>query len=72
MNPTIKIFSPATVANVACRFDILGFALEAPGDVISVSITDTPGLSIRNEIAGMNMPLDPDKNTTRVAIHAYL
>ncbi len=72
MSHTIKIFSPATVANVACGFDILGFALEAPGDIISVSITDIPGLSIRNEIKGMNMPLDPDKNTTTVAIQAYL
>lgn len=72
MNPTIKIFSPATVANVACGFDVLGFALEAPGDVISVSITDVPGITIRNEVAGLNMPLDPDKNTTTVAIKAYL
>ncbi len=72
MNHTIKIFSPATVANVACGFDVLGFALETPGDVISVSITDVPGITIRNEVTGLNMPLDPDKNTTTVAIKAYL
>ncbi len=28
----IKIFSPATVANVSCGFDALGFALNAVGD----------------------------------------
>lgn len=72
MNHTIKVFSPATVANVACGFDILGFALDAPGDVISVSLTDAPGMVIRNEVAGLNMPLDPEKNTTTVAIQAYL
>lgn len=72
MNHTIKVFSPATVANVACGFDILGFALETPGDVISISITDGEGITIRNEVAGLNMPLDPDKNTTTVAIKAYL
>ena len=32
MGNTIKITSPATVANVACGFDILGFALDGPGD----------------------------------------
>ncbi len=72
MNHTIKIFSPATVANVGCGFDVLGFALETPGDVISISITEVPGIVIRNEVAGLNMPLDPDKNTTTVAIKAYL
>jgi homoserine kinase len=25
-------FAPATVSNVACGFDVLGFALDAPGD----------------------------------------
>ena len=28
----VKVFTPATVANVACGFDILGCALECPGD----------------------------------------
>lgn len=31
MNPGIKVFAPASVANVAAGFDILGFALERPG-----------------------------------------
>lgn len=72
MNHSIKIFSPATVANVACGFDILGFALEAPGDIISILLTEAPGIAIRNEVAGLQMPLDPLKNTTTVAIQAYL
>ncbi len=73
MSKTIKIFSPATVANIGCGFDVLGFALEKPGDVISVSLTDTPGsIVIRNEIANLNIPLDPARNTTTVALQAYL
>ena len=34
MRVGIKVFAPATVANVACGFDILGFALDKPGDEI--------------------------------------
>lgn len=33
---SIKIFAPATVANVACGFDIFGFAVDAPGDEVIV------------------------------------
>jgi homoserine kinase len=32
MSKEIKIFSPATVANVACGFDVLGFCLDTIGD----------------------------------------
>ena len=28
----IRVFAPATVANVACGYDVLGFAIDAPGD----------------------------------------
>ena len=31
---TIKVFAPATVANVVCGFDVLGFAVDAPGDEV--------------------------------------
>ena len=30
----IRLFSPASVANVSCGFDVLGFCLEAIGDEI--------------------------------------
>ena len=32
----ITVFAPATVANVGCGFDVLGFALEKPGDEVTV------------------------------------
>ena len=28
----IRVFAPATVANVACGYDVLGFAIDSPGD----------------------------------------
>ena len=36
MPDSIKVFAPATVANVGCGYDILGFALEKYGDTITL------------------------------------
>ncbi|CAN5134966.1 homoserine kinase [soil metagenome] len=72
MNSTVIIYSPATVANVACGFDVLGLAMEEPGDIISVTLTDQPGINIVNEVEGMNMPLVPEENTTTVALSALV
>lgn len=41
-----RAFAPATVANVCAGFDILGFAVEAPGDVVVARPCDTPGVRI--------------------------
>jgi homoserine kinase len=64
----VKVFAPASVANVACGFDILGFALERPGDEILVRYADTPGLKI-TKITGTKkkLPLDVMGNTAGVA-----
>lgn len=64
----IKVFAPASVANVACGFDILGFALDKPGDEIVVKYSETPGLKI-TAITGTSkkLPLDVNLNTAGVA-----
>jgi homoserine kinase len=72
MDKEIKIFAPATVANVAAGFDILGFALEKPGDEILMKKTSTPGILIRNQSTFTSMPLAPEKNTSGVALQAFL
>ena len=68
MEAGIKVFAPATVANVAVGFDILGFALEKPGDEIVARFSDTPGLRI-TKITGANgkLPMDVNKNTAGFA-----
>src|SRR5918992_1454651 len=66
-------FAPGTVSNVGCGFDVLGFALEQPGDVvvaipreqIGVEIVDITGDSGR-------LPRDPIRNTASVAATALL
>lgn len=69
----VTAFAPATVANVSCGFDILGFAVEGIGDKVSVSFSDAPGLKVsRIEGDQGRLPYDPDKNTCTVAIQAML
>ncbi len=67
----INIFSPATVANVGPGFDILGFALDAPGDEISLEISESSQHIIKNH-TDIKLPLDPEKNVATVAIDAML
>ena len=64
MSSGIKVFAPASVANVAVGFDILGFALEKPGDEIIAKFSNTPGLRI-TKITGAKGKLsyDLEKNT---------
>lgn len=64
----IRAFAPATVANVACGFDILGFAIEGPGDVVVARESDRPGVRIV-DVRGDEgrLPRDATRNTAGVA-----
>ena len=42
----IKIFCPATIANLSCGFDVLGLALESIGDEMLIKKTSKPGIHI--------------------------
>ena len=48
MSNSIRVFAPASVANVAVGFDILGFALDKPGDEIKGTIELTGTVDIPN------------------------
>ncbi|MET4141530.1 homoserine kinase [Pedobacter sp. UYP1] len=73
MRNTVKVFAPATVANVVCGFDVLGFAVNAPGDEVVMRVTDKPGVII-SKITGDDgrLPLNPDKNTVSASVQDYL
>ena len=65
----VKVFAPASVANVAVGFDILGFALYQPGDEIIARRTEEPGVRIR-QITGTGkkkLPLEAELNTAGYA-----
>jgi len=73
MRESVKVFAPATVANVVCGFDVLGFAVNEPGDEVIMRITDKPGVVI-SKITGDDgkLPLNPAKNTVSASVQDYL
>ncbi|WP_282030918.1 homoserine kinase [Winogradskyella eximia] len=66
MKNEIKIFSPATVANVACGFDVLGFCLDTIGDEMVIRKTEAKGIKI-TKIEGYDLPFEAEKNVAGVS-----
>lgn len=73
MNKSVRAYAPATVANAVSGFDVLGFALEQPGDTVTCTVSRTPGITIL-PLAGAykDLPIDPKLNTAGVAVQALL
>ena len=70
---SIRVFAPATVANVACGFDIFGFAVDSPGDVVELTRRDTPGVVITDIIGDEGrLPREAARNTAGISIQRYL
>ena len=67
----IKIFSPASVSNLCCGFDVLGFSIDGIGDELTITKSTNKGINIK-EIKGYNVPLQNNKNTASVAAQALL
>ena len=69
---TVKAFAPATVANVASGFDVLGFAVLHPGDTVEARRTEAGGVTLR-EVTGDGGRLPRDgRNTAVIAVRALL
>tara|TARA_Y100000746_G_scaffold198350_1_gene181535 strand:+ start:2289 stop:3212 length:924 start_codon:yes stop_codon:yes gene_type:complete len=66
MKNEVRVFSPGTVSNVACGFDILGFPLESIGDEMIVRKTTEKGIKINN-FSDYKLPLDISKNAASVS-----
>jgi homoserine kinase len=67
----IKIFAPATVANLSCGFDVLGCCLESIGDEMLLRKNATGEIRI-TKITGQDLPVEADKNVAGVAVRALL
>ena len=67
----IRIFAPASVANVSCGFDVLGFCLDPVGDEMVIRKVKEQGVRI-TKIEGQDLSKDIKKNVAGVAIMAYL
>lgn len=67
----VSVHAPATVANMVCGFDVLGFAVTQPYDEMHIRFTDTEGITIIN-LDDYNLPTDPEKNVAGAALLAML
>lgn len=70
-NKKIVVHAPATVANMVCGFDILGFAVNDPYDIMSILFSDHAGITIINEDE-YNLPTNPEKNVAGAALLALM
>ncbi len=69
----VTAFAPATVANLNCGFDVLGLAIEAPGDEVTVMWNDIGKVRIvAIEGDGGKLSFDPKKNTATGGILTML
>jgi homoserine kinase len=69
---SVTAFAPATVSNVACGFDVLGFALASPGDQVTARPIPS-GVSIDDIIGDKGrLPREAARNTAGVAAQALL
>ena len=62
----VRIFCPATIANISCGFDVLGLALDSVGDEMILKKTETPGIRI-TKITGQQLPMETEQNVAGVA-----
>ncbi len=74
---TVTGFASATVGNVACGFDVLGFAITEPGDEVILTLHEEPRSSDPVTITSIEgdggaLPLDPKKNTSSFVVLKFL
>jgi len=67
----IKIFCPATIANLSCGFDVLGLCLESIGDEMIIRKSANKGIRI-TKIEGADLPFETEKNVAGVAAQSLL
>jgi homoserine kinase len=64
-------FAPASAANVAIGFDILGFSVDVLGDRCTVTRTERPGVTIAGSSGVVqDIPREPERNTAGRALLA--
>ena len=67
----ITIYSPATIANIVCGFDVLGMCLEEPHDIMEVKLLDERKVIIHSRDS-YNLPADPAQNTAGAPLLAII
>ncbi len=72
MPDRVRVFAPATASNLGPGFDVLGLALERPGDVVEAEVRGAPGVEIVEVTGADSLTTDPRENVVGVAAAAAL
>jgi len=67
----VTVLSPATVANIVCGFDVMGFAIHQPADKIVMRLLNKREIRIINKDE-YNLPTNPEKNVFGGALLAMM
>ena len=69
---SVSVFAPASVANVGCAYDVLGFALEKPGDKVIMHLNNSGNITLDRIEGDQGMlPKDPEKNIVTAVVKYY-
>jgi len=67
----VRVFAPASIANMGCGFDVIGLALDEVGDIIEITMSEGDGLTITNE-SGVPLPDDINCNVITPVVRSFL
>lgn len=71
MKKEVRVFAPASVSNVACGFDVMGFVIDQPGDEVLLRLSENPGIRITRITGdGGRLPYDAAENTAGAPVTA--
>ena len=73
LNNSIRVRATASVANVSCGFDCIGYAITKPGDIVTIEKQDRPNIEISmSGIKYESIPVDPENKSAGKAILTLL
>ncbi len=70
MGRRVRVRAPATVSNLNCGFDVLGFAVSEPYDIVEVELTRSRSVEIEAITGCATLSTDPDKNVVGAVLKA--
>lgn len=67
----VRVFAPASIANMGCGFDVIGLALDEVGDILEITAIEGDSLTIINK-SGVPLPDDIEKNVITPVVRTFL
>src|SRR5215510_2621099 len=59
---SVRVYAPASISNLGSGFDVLGLAIDTPGDFVTARRIKEPGLKFSVLSAGSDVPSNPNDN----------